>query len=193
MKVLEPKIRYEAEREPAFAETVRSMPGGEFIDTCIQCGTCSGICPLSLYMDRTPRQIIGLARDGFKKDIFESNTIWLCSSCYACTVECPREIAITDVMYTLKQLAIREGAYPKNLAIPVLAQEFHQMVKQNGRISETRLVLNMVLKTDWKRLFGMSGLGLKLRKAGRFSLKKESIARTQDMERLLERRAEKSK
>ncbi len=37
---------------------------GNPLTTCIQCGTCSGTCPLSLYMDFTPRRIIALVRTG---------------------------------------------------------------------------------------------------------------------------------
>jgi len=93
---------------------------------------CSGLCPLSTYMDFTPRRIIAMIRAGFKREVLSSQTCWLCASCYACTVECPKEVKITDIMYATKRLAIREGVYPKRFAIPVLAREFFSAVENHG-------------------------------------------------------------
>src|SRR5512144_765357 len=106
MKAIQREVRFESDRDPAFAESIRKMPGCEAIDRCIQCATCSGICPVSTYMDYTPRRVIELTRSGFKADVLRSNTIWICASCYACQVECPKEIGIADVMTALKTRAI---------------------------------------------------------------------------------------
>ena len=43
--------------------------------------------------------------------VIASNTPWHCVSCYYCTVRCPQEIHITDIMYTLKSMAVAEGQY----------------------------------------------------------------------------------
>jgi len=118
------RVRYEAERVHGFGGEIMAVPGCEGLFSCIQCGTCSGTCPLSVYMEHSPRQIMALVRAGFKDEVLQSNSIWLCASCYSCTVECPREIRITDIMYALKQRAIQEGVYPKRFPIPVLAKEF---------------------------------------------------------------------
>ena len=88
------KIRYESELDPHFADEIASIPDGEKLFTCIQCGTCSGMCPMSPYMDYTPRQIIAMIRAGFRSEVLSSYTTWLCASCYACAVECPKEIKI---------------------------------------------------------------------------------------------------
>jgi len=77
------KARREEDRDPDFAKAVARTLGGEKLFECIQCGTCTGICPVSEYMDHTPRQIIGLARQGFRREVLSSRTIWLCASCYA--------------------------------------------------------------------------------------------------------------
>ena len=81
-------------------------------------------------------------------EVLNSLTIWLCASCYSCTVECPREIKITDVMYALKQEAIAQGVYPKRFPIPVLAQEFFRGVERTGRNSEGPLMVRFFLKTN---------------------------------------------
>jgi len=182
---LETKIKYEAERDPGFAKWVTEVSDGEKIRQCIQCGLCSATCPLSLYMDYTPRRLINLAREGFKKEVLGSFTIWLCASCYACRAECPKKIMITDIMYALKRRAIEEGYYPRRFPTPVLAKEFGKMVFAMGRVTETLLVTDLFLRTNWFKFLGMSRLGLALLRTGRFSLIPESIKRRGELRKIL--------
>ena len=104
-------IKYEVERDPDYARWVTGVMGGERMRDRIQCGLCSASCPLSPYMDYTPRRSIHMAWEGSKRNVLESFTIWLCPSCYSCTVECPRRIRVTAVMYALKRRAIEDGVY----------------------------------------------------------------------------------
>ncbi len=179
-------IKYEADRVKGFGNEVKSVPGCEDLEHCIQCGTCSGVCPLSIYMDYTPRQVMELVRSDFKNEVLRCQAIWLCASCYACTVECPRQIRITDIMYELKQRAIKEGVYPKRFPIPVLAQEFSEMVKNNGRISEMMLVMKLFLKTNPFAAMGNWRMGIDLMKTGRFSLANEKIQQNGAVSKMLE-------
>ena len=183
---LDRTIRYQADSDPNFGNQIMRVPGCERLKDCIQCGTCSGVCPLSIYMDYTPRQVMALSREGFKKEVLSSQTIWLCASCYACTVECPRQIRITDIMYELKQRAIDTRIYPRRFPIPVLAHEFTRMVRKHGRITELILVIRLFLKTDWFAALGNWRLGLDLMRTGRFSLLTERIRRHGDIARMLD-------
>ena len=185
MTDLKRTIKYESDRTRGFGRDVMQVPGCEQLESCIQCGTCSGICPLSIYMDHTPRQVMELTRSDFKSEVLQSTTIWLCASCYACTVSCPKQIRITDIMYELKQRAIHEGYYPTRFPIPVLAREFSDMVRRNGRISELRLVILLFLKTDWFAALGNWRLGIDLLRTGRFSLANERIRQRDDIARML--------
>jgi heterodisulfide reductase subunit C len=137
-------------------------------------------------MDHTPRQVMALTRSDFKNEVLRDHTIWLCASCYACTVECPKNIRITDIMYELKQRAIHEGYYPKHFPIPVLAREFTDMVRKNGRISEMLLVIKLFLKTSWKAALGNWRMGLDLQRTGRMSLKAEKIQQREQLARMID-------
>ena len=185
MAELQRTIKYESDRVRGFGQEVMSVPGCEQLQTCIQCGTCSGVCPLSIYMDYTPRQVMELTRSDFKNEVLKSHTIWLCASCYACTVECPRQIRITDIMYELKQRAIQEGVYPKKFPIPVLAKEFNKMASKHGRVTENWLATWMFLKTNWMAAIGMWKLGLGLFMRGRFSITYDGIKRKDELARML--------
>jgi heterodisulfide reductase subunit C/quinone-modifying oxidoreductase subunit QmoC len=179
------EIRHEADRDLEFSRWIGSRPGAESLAQCIHCGQCTASCPLSDRMDRSPRRLLYLAKEGFRREVLESFTLWLCTSCYTCTIKCPRGIKVTDLLYALKRRAIEAGTYPKRFAIPVLAQEFRRMVLRDGRINETLLAAAMIWKTNPARLVAMSGLGRGLLRTGRMSLKRDRIVGRAQLTRLL--------
>ena len=181
MTTIRETIKYDAERDRNFPKEIMARHGCEKLYGCIQCGTCSATCPVSSYMDHTPRQLMALTRAGFKKEVLSSLTIWLCASCYACTVDCPKEIKITDIMYALKRRAIEDGVYPKRFPIPILAREFFKMVKNRGRITENELAVRMFLQSNWFAMMKTWRLGLNLMRTGRFSIKPESMAKPEKL------------
>jgi quinone-modifying oxidoreductase, subunit QmoC len=179
------RVKYESELDLGFGERIASEAYGQKLLSCIQCGTCSATCPLSYYMDYTPRRVIAMVREGFKEEVINSFSIWLCASCYSCTVQCPRQIHITDVMYTLKREAMAQGVYPKRYPIPILARAFFDSVKSYGRNSESWLLLKLYFQTNPLKMFKDAKLGLKLLQRGRLSLKRESIKGKENLRALL--------
>ena len=131
-----------------FMEAVLSLPDGEKIKQCIQCGTCSGACPTSHVMDYTPREIIAALRAGMLDRVLNSNTMWMCSSCYGCTVRCPSGIKLTDVMYELKSLAVKHGVRPKDVTTPALQEAFVAEVEAHGRNGEVGLMRRFFMGTN---------------------------------------------
>jgi quinone-modifying oxidoreductase subunit QmoC len=182
------KVKYEKELKRDLAAEIVATPGGEKIFSCLQCGTCGSACPVSVYMDYTPRRLIGMVREGFKQEVVTSFAIWLCTSCYECTVRCPAGIKVTDVMYALKRIAIREGIYPRRFPVPVLAKEFIRMLKGKGRTNEFWLVLKVLLRTAPLKLLTSWPLGLRLWQHGRLCLMSARIPKpaTADLRRMLE-------
>ena len=185
MTSIERTIKYDIERDRNFPREIMSHTGCEKLYGCIQCGTCSATCPVSIYMDYTPRQLMALTRAGFKHEVLNSLTIWICASCYACTVDCPKEIKVTDIMYALKRRALHDRVYPKRFPIPVLAREFFKMVRSRGRITESQLVMRLFVQTSWLALVKTWRLGFNLLRTGRFSLKTERMANPDTLGRLI--------
>lgn len=169
------KAKFEREVDFNFTEQVRAMPGCHNITECIQCGTCSGTCPVGSFMEYAPRKIIGMVRAGFKSEVLSSYTTWLCASCYACTVECPKNIKITEVMYALKQIAIKEGYHPRRMPIPILASEFSKIVYNHGRNNEGMVIMKMYFKTNPVLPLRNLILGLKLYTRGRIHFIQDRI------------------
>jgi heterodisulfide reductase subunit C len=121
-----------------FEEVMANTPGGEALRLCLQCGTCGGSCPSGEDMEYSPRRIFAMAEANMRDKVLRSNTPWYCVSCYYCMERCPQEIPITDIMYTLKRMAIAEGLYEDSDA-PDWSQTFIGLVEQYGRSFELGL------------------------------------------------------
>ena len=94
--------------DKAFVEKLEEI-SGENIHKCMQCGTCSGACPMSDSMDVPPRKIVVLAQYGLKDEVTDANTVWLCATCQACHARCPRGLNLTKIMEAIRQLTLREN------------------------------------------------------------------------------------
>lgn len=110
-------------------------PIQEMVRTCIQCGTCTGSCPNAFAMDKTPRQLWRMVLMGQKDVIFQSKTFALCSSCYYCTLRCPRGLLLTEAMGALKQIASRENL-AKYRQSSLFYKSFIKSVRNHGRVRE---------------------------------------------------------
>jgi len=163
-------IKIEEALDENFLNEVRSTPGGERVIDCMQCGTCSGSCPLAYRMDYTPREINAMVRAGLRDEVLSSNSIWTCSSCYLCTVRCPREIKITDIMYVLKNIAMKDKRFLKKAKAPLLSKYFVNIVNRYGRNHELELTLRFFLRANPKAMLKHSFMGLQLFLRKRFTL-----------------------
>jgi heterodisulfide reductase subunit C len=116
--------------DPNFKYEIAQIPGGENILYCFQCGTCSAVCPVSAKDPRyDPRKIIRMALVGMRKEVLESDFLWLCSACYSCHERCPQEVKITSLIEAIQTLALKEGlAHPSIKASLDLLDEHARMV-----------------------------------------------------------------
>jgi len=158
-----------------FCEDVLAMPAGEKIKICQQCGTCTGSCPTSYLMDYGPREVIGAFRAGMIDRVVKSNTIWLCTSCYYCTVRCPAGIKITDLMYELKRLGMKYDLLPPESKNPAMTRYFIDSVHKHGRNHEVELMAKFMMTKNPGLAFKFAGLGMKLFSAGRLPLFAKNI------------------
>ncbi len=112
---------------------------GQNISACYQCGKCSAGCPTAYAMDIGPRQVMRAIQLGLRDEILNSSAIWLCVSCQTCSVRCPREIDIAQVMESLRLLSQSEGRPPAQREILVFHRAFLQQVRVFGRLYEVGL------------------------------------------------------
>jgi heterodisulfide reductase subunit C len=177
-----PNLRFLEEVSAATAGVAR-------LEMCIQCGTCGGSCPSAADMDHTPRMLFAMIRAGMREEALKSNTPWICVSCYHCVVRCPQEVHITDVMYTLKSMAIRAKLYQESTA-PDFSASFVDMVENYGRSYEFGLAARHYLKHFPLRLPGMAPMALGLISKKRMGMMPTRIKGIDQLKTILERAKE---
>lgn len=94
--------------DTSFVEMVKQA-GGPNIQSCYQCGTCSGSCPAGARTNFLVRGIIRKALLGLKEECISAPELWYCTTCYACTDRCPQDVKPTDVIKAIRNVAVAEG------------------------------------------------------------------------------------
>src|SRR5512137_1655515 len=148
------------------SEIVRAS--GETLQTCYQCQKCSAGCPVVDAMDLLPNQVLRHIQYGHREKVLTSKTIWICASCYTCSVRCPNNIDIAKIMDTLRGLAIRSGVELGEKDIPLFHSVFLDTIKSKGRIHELSLIIQLKSKT--KDFLKDAGLGWKMFRKGKIKL-----------------------
>jgi len=181
--------RREAELRAAYWDQVATFPDGYKVKNCIQCGSCTGSCPVAYAMDITPRQIVALFRAGYLEDILRSRAIWICASCYACTVRCPVGIRVTDNLYALKRVAEKMKIFPEKLPVHALSETFVGNVRRYGRNWELWLGLKYLLSTNPKKLLSPSTLrfALAMFKRKRLAVRPTRIQRINEVRAIIDK------
>jgi len=105
---------------PASKELQDSLLLSDQADTfsaCFGCQTCTNACPVVATYENPkevlgmlPHQIMYAAGLGIKDLAFGSKMLWDCLTCYQCQEQCPQGVHVTDVLYELKNLAIKNTA-----------------------------------------------------------------------------------
>ncbi|WP_456434424.1 4Fe-4S dicluster domain-containing protein [Thermosulfuriphilus sp.] len=165
-----------------------ALPGSRQILKCIQCGTCSGSCSMLEAMDYGPRRLFALLKGGDFSLALKSNTFWVCSSCYLCTVRCPQGIRITEIMYALKRLALKVGIRPPDKTFH-LYEAFIDEVREHGRISEARLMRRYLQRSPGE-IFSKIAIALKLKEKGRLDFSLNEIQSLKTFQKVLKRASE---
>lgn len=177
----------ESELRAAFWGQVGSFPDGHKIKKCLQCGTCTGACPVSEFMDITPRQTIAMFRAGRLEDILRSKAIWICASCYSCTVRCPSGIKVTDTMYALKRIAMHRNIYPANFPVHSLSSTFMRNVYKYGRNYELGLGVKYFMRSHIVKLVTSARYGIAMIRRGRMGLLPKRIKRVSQIQAIIKK------
>jgi Fe-S oxidoreductase len=99
-----------------FYSSLYDVSDGEHLRACLQCGTCSGVCPFGYLMEYPPGRMIAMLRAGLFERVINTDSVWMCVSCYACTQACPSKIPITaGLMTRAKEELLLAGNIPTEL------------------------------------------------------------------------------
>ena len=83
------------------------------IDYCMECGVCTGSCPISRELTTfSPRQMIKRSLMESNGDLLQGREIWACLSCHRCSERCPVEIDFPEFIRSYRDKARKAGNLP---------------------------------------------------------------------------------
>ena len=86
----------------------------EGLNACINCGTCTAICPAAEFYQYDPRRIVDIVQSKDEQaieELLKSETIWYCGECMSCVTRCPRKNAAGLIIMALRNLSIETGLF----------------------------------------------------------------------------------
>ncbi len=89
----------------------------EGLKTCINCGTCTAICPAAEFYKYDPRKIVDTVQRKDEEGILallKSETIWYCGECMSCVTRCPRGNGPGLVVMALRNLSTELGYFTES-------------------------------------------------------------------------------
>jgi heterodisulfide reductase subunit C len=82
---------------------------------CFSCQSCTTVCPVVGNYDR-PEQVLGMLPHqimsclglGLTEMATGAKMIWDCLTCYKCQENCPQQVEVCDLLFDLKNAAVKE-------------------------------------------------------------------------------------
>ncbi len=71
-------------------------------DSCLTCGSCAGLCPISGVDGLDPRKIVRMTVFGLDEQLVQSDWLWKCTMCGKCEEACPANIEIVALIRKIR-------------------------------------------------------------------------------------------
>ena len=100
-----------------YKELTADIRFNEGLTGCLNCGTCTAICPAAEFYNYDPRIIAETVQTRDNEKIYElltGNMIWYCGECMSCKTRCPRNNAPGLIIMALRALAMRTGLFTES-------------------------------------------------------------------------------
>jgi Fe-S oxidoreductase len=92
---------------------------GDAFKTCMQCGTCTSVCPSIQISNYSPRLVLRNISLNRATDVNVDEASWSCVTCNSCVEICPRGIGIIDLIKTVREQTVNGGHLPSRFQAPV--------------------------------------------------------------------------
>ena len=86
------------------------------LNICIQCGTCTGACPVKF---RSPLNMRKLVRETFLTanpvPLFKKPELWACTTCSTCSLRCPAGVKNVELIMGIRNFLANQGEVPSTI------------------------------------------------------------------------------
>ena len=100
-------------------DIANQLPGVATFSYCFGCQNCTTVCPVVMHYEN-PQEVLGLLPHqimnclglGLTEMATGPRMLWDCVTCFQCQEHCPQNVKVTDVLYQLKNLAVKNASMP---------------------------------------------------------------------------------
>jgi len=120
------------------------------LNLCIQCGTCTGGCPVKL---RSPLNMRKLVRETHLQtkmaEVLKRPELWACTTCSTCSIRCPAGVKNVEMIMGIRGILARQGEVPSTIRDALEQTLLHG--NPWGRFRDRRV--------DWAKDLGIKIIG----------------------------------
>lgn len=78
------------------------------LENCIQCKKCTRNCPSAKHNGIVPNEVVLEVREGIY-----SGDPWTCLMCHRCSMVCPKDIEVAELILEMRNFEVRNGNVPE--------------------------------------------------------------------------------
>ncbi|MGD2104572.1 MAG: (Fe-S)-binding protein [Anaerolineae bacterium] len=88
---------------------------------CIQCGKCTGGCPVARKTVLNIRTLIYHMLVDSDMDVDAHEELWDCTSCFTCVERCPKDVQPAELVITLRGELVESGRVPETVGTALMS------------------------------------------------------------------------
>jgi heterodisulfide reductase subunit C/nitrate reductase gamma subunit len=124
-------------------DSVNQLPGIATFSYCFGCQNCTTVCPVVMHFEN-PQEVLGLLPHqimnclglGLTEMATGPRMLWDCVTCFQCQEHCPQNVKVTDVLYQLKNLAVKNACRPIKEDVAPIEEEDVALLEKDDVPSE---------------------------------------------------------
>ena len=94
---------------PNIKEVVSNALKKTNVQYCLECGKCSGSCPISRINEAySPRRTVERFLLGFEERVLSGSDLWTCMTCFTCTERCPSDVKYPEFVRACRSVASKD-------------------------------------------------------------------------------------
>jgi heterodisulfide reductase subunit C len=100
-----------------YNEIIQDVHLQEGLKACLNCGTCTAICPAAEFYNYDPRKLAATVQnqnDDELEELLKSDTIWYCGECMSCKTRCPRGNVPGLIVMALRAMSQEKGYFTQS-------------------------------------------------------------------------------